>query len=216
MTADNERSKPNPEFVTLFVGPESDAKPFRIHLNAIIHYSPFFKNAFTNEQYEEAKTKSMKLENVDEKVFGLFNNWLYTQDIEHSDATDPELMELAKLWTAAGSWAIPSLQNQAMDELTKLVLQEHEPPTQSKDTILQQFLIHVYSTKEDTVLKQLAIHKMIRVLPTVVSPKEWAADFPDGVMADFAEALMKQHISLPKGFENPAFRAQDYMVKEDD
>jgi hypothetical protein len=49
------------------------------------------------------KAKSMKLENVDEKVFGLFNKWLYTQDIEHSDATDPELMDLAKLWTTVGS-----------------------------------------------------------------------------------------------------------------
>jgi hypothetical protein len=59
-----------------------------------------------------------------------------------------------------------------MDELTKLVLQEHETPTQSKDTILQQFFIHTYYTKEDTVLKQLAAHKMIWVLPTVVSPKK--------------------------------------------
>ncbi len=183
-------------------------------MDAIIHYSPFFKEAFSNQQYTEAETKVMKLENVDEKVFGLFNNWLYTQDILHSDSAQPELMELAKLWTVAGDWKIPSLQNQAMRDLSSMIINEPEPPTGDKDAILGQFLVHAYSTKEDTALKRLAVHKMIRVLPFVVSPKEWITEFPDGMMADIAEGLMKHHQSLPNEFKNPAYRSGDYMVKE--
>jgi hypothetical protein len=192
-------------------------------MDAITHYSPFFKTAFTNGQYTEAETKVMKLEDIDEKVFGLFNQWLYTQelytqDILHAnaDAAKPKLMELAKLWTAAAKWEIPSLQNKVMAELVKLIINEPQPPTKAKDDILQQFLIHAYSTKEDTALKKLAVHKMIRVLPAVVAPKEWIKEFPDGMMEDFAEALMEYHNSLPLSLKHPKFRSEHYMVKVND
>jgi hypothetical protein len=102
----------------------------------------------------------MKLEKIDEQVFGLFNNWLYTQDIEHSGATDPELMELAKLWTAAGNWKIPRLQNQAMGDLKALIIDpDHEIPDKDKDTVLRQFIVHAYTARGDTALKRLAVHK---------------------------------------------------------
>lgn len=212
MTPNVISSKPNPQFVEIVVGPNSEK--FKIHLDAIIHYSPFFKEAFTNQQYGEAETKVMKFENVDEKVFGLFNNWLYTQDILHADDTEPRLMELAKLWTAAGKWKIPSLQNQAMGDLSRMLIDEPEPPTQCNDAILQEFLAHAYAAREVTALKRLAVQKMIRVLPSVVSLKEWVAQFPEGMMADIAEALMKHHQSLPAGHKTPVFQIQQYMVRQ--
>ena len=55
--------------------------------------SPYFKNTFTNSWNDEAKTKIMKVTDTDEQVFGLFNNRLYYEEIEHADATEPSLME---------------------------------------------------------------------------------------------------------------------------
>jgi hypothetical protein len=65
--------KPNPEFVNIFIG-SFNSQPFKIHLDVIIAYSPYFKTAFTNNEFEEGRTKSMRLKDVDEKVFGIFNN----------------------------------------------------------------------------------------------------------------------------------------------
>lgn len=156
----------------------------------------------------------MKLDNVDEKTFGLFNNWLYTQELEHADNVKPELMELAKLWTVAGTWKIPSLQNQAMRALIPLVMEEKEPPIQGLDTNIQQYLDHAYAAKESTALKALAVYKMILVLPAVDSLD--ARAIPDGVMVDLCSALVKHHKSQEKAARNPPLRNNDYMVKEDE
>jgi hypothetical protein len=56
----------------------------------------------------------------------------------------------------------------------------------------------------ETPLKRLAVQKMIRILPCVIS-LEWAADFPDGLILDISEALMKHHQILPGSLRNPAF-----------
>jgi hypothetical protein len=56
---------------------------------------------FGRLQYKlQARMKSTKLHNIDEKVFGLFNNRLYTPRLEHNDAVSPDLIELAKLPTS--------------------------------------------------------------------------------------------------------------------
>jgi hypothetical protein len=72
---------------------------------------------------------------------------------------------------------IPSLQNKAMLKITQLLITEPSPPTQDKDEALHQFLAHAYATKEDTVLKKMAVYVMLQVLPTMVSLKEWVVDF---------------------------------------
>jgi BTB/POZ domain len=199
--------------VTVFVG-ESNTKPFKIHLEAIIHYSPYFKAAFTNPDHVESQTKAMQLPTVDEKVFGLFNNWLYTQDIDHGDGSELQLMELAKLWTAAKTWKVPSLQNKALFKMTKLLITEPGSPSQEKDAALRQFLNHAYATDEETALKKMAVHAMFQVLPSVVLPKEWVADFPNGMLADFAEALMAHHQTLDGKDKIPRFDIRQMLGKE--
>jgi len=95
-----------------------------------------------------------------------------------------------------------------------MLIRDLKPPTQDNDVALHQFLAHAYSTKEETQLKKLAVQKMILVLPTVVSLKEWAADFPDGLMVDISEALMKHHQSLPANYKTPKFTIKNHLVPE--
>lgn len=159
----------------------------------------------------------MRLPDIDEKAFGIFNKWLYTPEtLRADDAIELGLLNVAKLWTAAGKWRIPTLQNQCMTLLSRMTIKDSKPPTKTKDNILHQFLMHAYSTKEDTQLKKLAVQKMIRVLPFVISLKEWAAGFPEGLMVDISEALMKHHQTLPPGLKNPSFLAAEYMLPEEE
>jgi hypothetical protein len=46
--------------------------------------------------------------------------------------------------------------------------------------------------------------------------KEWAKDFPDGMLVDFAELLMKHHSNLPDDHRDPEFRMEYYLVTEND
>ncbi|KAH8802260.1 hypothetical protein F5882DRAFT_502403 [Hyaloscypha sp. PMI_1271] len=196
-------SKPNPEFVNIFIG-SFNSQPFKIHLDVIIAYSPYFKTAFANNEFQEGRTKSMRLKDVDEKVFGIFNNWLYKPNgLRAEDATELGLLLVAKLWTAAAF---------SRGRSSKI----RKPPTQTSDNALNQFLVHAYSAKEETQLKKLAVQKMIRVLPSVISLKDWAAEFPNGLMIDISEALMKHHQSLPGGLRNPTFVVKDYMLPEEE
>ncbi|KAN0117106.1 hypothetical protein V8E51_003083 [Hyaloscypha variabilis] len=148
--------KPNPEFVPTFV-------------DAIIHYLPFFKNAFTNPEYGEATTKTLKLENVDEKVF-------------------------------------------AMLKITHLLVTTPGPPSKIKDDAIRQFLHHAYDTKDETVLKKMAVYVMLMVSPLIVSQREWVADFPERMLADFADALMIHHQSLDDENKIPKFDIRNFRV----
>jgi hypothetical protein len=58
----------------------------------------------------------------------------------------------------------------------------------------------------------MAVYVMLQVLPTMVSLKEWVVDFPDGMLADFAEALMRHHQTLADGDKIPRFNFKDYVV----
>jgi hypothetical protein len=60
LSINNGSSEPNPKFVSIFAGP-SETKPFKIHLDAIVHYSPYFGDASTNKENDKAQGKAIKL-----------------------------------------------------------------------------------------------------------------------------------------------------------
>ncbi|PVH78684.1 hypothetical protein DL98DRAFT_533597 [Cadophora sp. DSE1049] len=168
-------SKPGAEFVQLCIGPQ--AQVFSIHLSLISHYSSYFRDSFNRQHGIEGQTKIMLLKDVEVSVFGLFNQWLYTQEIE-CEGTSPDLMDVAKLWSYAGVWNVWQLQNDAMKLLIPLVNRESEGPQKEKNTVLQQFIDFAYTTKEGTALKRLAVHRMMSVVSSVDNTKQWIDNFP--------------------------------------
>ncbi len=157
-------SKPGSEFVRIHIGEESQV--FSIHLDVISHDSSYFRDAFSRQHGIEGQTKIMILKDIEVKVFGMFNQWLYTKVIE-CDGTEPDLMDLAKLWSCASVWRVSQLQNDAMKLLIPLVSAQVKGPAAGRNNILQQFIDHAYSTKEYSVLKKLVVHKMMSFIPTV-------------------------------------------------
>ncbi|KAK0104913.1 hypothetical protein ONS95_005176 [Cadophora gregata] len=200
-------SKPGAEFVQLWVGPQ--AQVFSIHLDLISHYSSYFRDAFNRQHGIEGQTKTMLLRDVEVSVFGLFNQWLYTKQID-GEGTDPDLMDVAKLWSYGSVWKVWQLQNEAMRVLIPLVNRECEGPQEENDTVLQKFIEYAYTTREETALKRLAVHRMMSFVSGVINVKRWIDNFPDGMLADFTVELMKRTAKLPKDFfttprENPIF-----------
>jgi hypothetical protein len=185
-----------------------------LYKDAIMESSPHFKTVFDNKKGPEGESKILKLPDVEAEVFVLFNNWLNTNNIDHTDLKDPELMELAKLWTKAGDWEIPALQNQAMYLLIRLIKDTREAPSQEKDGILREFYQHAYAAKGQTFLKKLAVHKMTCSIPQLVSLDEWVSEFPEGMMADITKAWIKHHASLPDEYKYPPIKTAEFLVKE--
>jgi len=59
---------------------ETHHQTFPIHKGHICHYSPFFDAEF-NGTFSEAETQLVELYEVKPETFGIFVNWIYTQDI---------------------------------------------------------------------------------------------------------------------------------------
>ncbi|KAH6718792.1 hypothetical protein BKA61DRAFT_731345 [Leptodontidium sp. MPI-SDFR-AT-0119] len=196
-------SKPGSEFVQIHIGEESQV--FSIHLDVISHDSSYFRDAFSRQHGIEGQTKIMILKDIEVKVFGMFNQWLYTKVIE-CDGTEPDLMDLAKLWSCASVWRVSQLQNDAMKLLIPLVSAQVEGPAAGRNNILQQFIDHAYSTKEYSVLKKLAVHKMMSFIPTVRNVKMWLEAFPHDMQTDFTCEVVKNVSRLPKNLQFPQLK----------
>ncbi|KUJ12246.1 uncharacterized protein LY89DRAFT_756601 [Mollisia scopiformis] len=109
--------KPGRDIVHVKVG--LGLQDFGIHKNLLCGYSPFFKTAFTSG-FEEARSGIMKLPEKDAKMFELFYNWLYTQELWDRDARReewPELEGLMKLYIFADTVKVPVLKNHIIDTL---------------------------------------------------------------------------------------------------
>ncbi|KAH7304858.1 hypothetical protein BKA65DRAFT_560350 [Rhexocercosporidium sp. MPI-PUGE-AT-0058] len=196
-------SKPGVEFVQVHIGEEGQV--FSIHLDVITHDSSYFRDAFNRQHGLEGQTKIMILKDTEVKVFGMFNQWLYTKVIE-CDGTESDLMDLAKLWSCASVWRVSQLQNDAMKLLIPLVAAQVEGPEPGRNTLLQQFIDHAYSTKEYSVLKKLAVHKIMSFIPSVKNVKNWLEAFPPGMQTDFTCEMVKQVSKLPKNLQFPQLK----------
>ncbi|TVY45882.1 hypothetical protein LSUB1_G000478 [Lachnellula subtilissima] len=77
------------------------------------YYSPFFDAAF-NGSFEEGVTQSMDIVDVDPKVFALFLNWLYTQNVAQDQDNAQTLGTFINLWLLDDRFLIPKLQNETL------------------------------------------------------------------------------------------------------
>ncbi|KAL2066893.1 hypothetical protein VTL71DRAFT_1317 [Oculimacula yallundae] len=151
------RSAPRPQsIVTIFIGPEESKEIFNVHKDIICHYSSFFAKAFSSTLLE-GKTHTMNLPDVDSDIFGILVEWFYTQriDLDPTDR-DSNVLFLAKLWSLAQRFAMPSLQNKVMDGLRPLV-----ECVESEG--LKGFLQYAYESKNGKsrlILRKLAADRM--------------------------------------------------------
>ena len=61
------------------------AKPYTIHEKLLISCSPYFRKAFTGD-FREARDRGIALDDVTERTFEVFVQWLYSQKMVRPDA----------------------------------------------------------------------------------------------------------------------------------
>jgi hypothetical protein len=86
--------------VIIIVDLGANQQTFVIHKHLISHYSPFFKAEF-DSNIEQGETKTMTMEDVDARIFGLFVHWLYTQTKRMSQLQSRPLIDWAKFYSLA-------------------------------------------------------------------------------------------------------------------
>jgi hypothetical protein len=84
-----------------------------VHRSFLSAHSEYFRAALEGS-YEEAKTSTVNLKDVDAPTFDIFVGWLYSQQITTAVGDVPEFYELVKLWIFADFAQVPRLQNQVL------------------------------------------------------------------------------------------------------
>ena len=105
--------------VTFIVGKENVKQTFVNHKNLATSNSGVFKAAFDGN-FLEGHTQSMRLEDVESRIFGYFVQWLYDRTFPYgSNLQDDELplITYAKLWTLAGRCLVTTLQDELAMQL---------------------------------------------------------------------------------------------------
>ena len=197
-------------FVTIIV---SDAKlNYVVHKQLITFYSPFFDRAF-NGQFIEGETQTMTLEDVDGNTFGLFVNWLYTQKVCHpgSKPEKLEVMEMAMLWTLAGRFMIPKLQNQIMPDI-ELAMADGEW------NIIFPVYKYAYEVEEATKLKVAAVQDLLVYIKNCGHENmgKHVQDLPHNMLVDFTKILLMKSKVRPSNFKFEGLMVEEIKAEKDD
>ncbi|KAH7382020.1 hypothetical protein BKA64DRAFT_713263 [Cadophora sp. MPI-SDFR-AT-0126] len=159
---------------------EDHHQTFPIHKNHICHYSSFFDAAF-NGNFAEAESQEVVLYEVQPPVFGMFVNWLYTQEIVMEDGEPPNVHGLVHLWLLADRILVPSLQNQVIN------LIERTRQQKGNDRLPSELFPYIY--KYTTAESALRLY-LIRVCsaPYLAQIKN-TKNYPHQLLVDIINAI---------------------------
>jgi hypothetical protein len=135
----------------------------------------------------EGQTQAMTLEDIDPHIFGIFNNWLYTQKLEMEDGKRLKLIELAKFWSLAQRFMIFDLMERLLKDMDGSFASS-DPLTGSTLKDFQHYAYLVAEDQEDSPLRKLAIKKTLCEI-NMYNIDSIIGDFPEGMLVDFAKAL---------------------------
>ncbi|KAH7333112.1 hypothetical protein BKA65DRAFT_40143 [Rhexocercosporidium sp. MPI-PUGE-AT-0058] len=162
---------------------ETHHQSFPIHKNHICHYSAFFDAAF-NGNFAEAESQEVQLYEVMPETFGIFVNWLYTQEIMSEDGEAPDIRSLVHLWLLADRILVPSLQNQAID------LIEQTRQQKGNDRLPSELFPIIYeNTNADSALRLYVVR--VCSAPYLAQIKN-AKNYPPQLLLDIVNAIRER------------------------
>ena len=108
--------------VTVYVSPEQ--YPFYFHRGRLYQHSSFFEKRF-HGSFQDATTGSMYLEEYGVDEFKLFEEWLYSGELNYpKDSDDPSLV-LVKVFCLAKDAEISNLQNATLNVIRDRATEQH-------------------------------------------------------------------------------------------
>lgn len=116
------------------------------------------------------------------------------------------MTELAELWTAAGSWLIPRLQNTVIDDINL---------DNASLEVLKEVITYAYKDKKVTMLQRKVI-SVLYYLSTVKNVAGWTASLPHRALADFTDLLLEHRKSMTVDLGWLADHKSVFHVKEEE
>lgn len=130
-------------------------KVFEVHKGILCFYSGYFRAAF-NGRWKESQEGNIDMPSISPSVFKLFVHWVYSRQLEIAAETGSgeEGTQLARLWIFGDAHEIPTLQNEVITTMRRVMVKESVVPSGPminhvyENTVpqsrLRQFLIDVY------------------------------------------------------------------------
>jgi hypothetical protein len=191
------------ELVTIYIKVKkedgSEQKKFIIHKNFACHYSPMLKAAFTGS-FLEGQTQSMVLEDVEEEIFALFVNWLYSQKVEDAGEEIPDQDDLIRLWVLGQRLLVPKLQDQTIDALHKRSDEDWTAPT------------HMTKYIYDNTVEGSALRRWIVDQCTLVDPDCFVPEQIEGFPREMLFELAAKFATIYRFATAPELDAKNYHV----
>lgn len=131
----------------------------------------------------------MTFDDIEAPLFGLFNNWLYTQQIVNEEGNRLQLIEYAKLWLLSQRFLMPGLKTTLLTEIGKTAPSKDAKSGSTLEDF-QQYAYLVADKQEDSVLKKVAIEKTLSSV-NQSNIDEVMSSFPEGMLVDFTRALLE-------------------------
>ena len=108
--------------MTVYVSPEQ--YPFYFHKGRLCQHSSFFEKRF-HGSFQDATTGSVYLEEYGVDEFTLFEEWLYSEQINYPKDSDNPSLLLVKVFCLAQDAEISNLQNATLDVIRDRATEQH-------------------------------------------------------------------------------------------
>lgn len=147
--------------ITLLIG--KDNKKFVVHKTFACYYSPVFDAAF-NGAFDNSKTQTYDLGEVEENTVALLVAWIYSQKIVTPEAAVNETFKafqfnLVRLWVLADQLMIPQLQ-----DVSIALLEESRASVERIPTTMLQYAYQ--NTTPQCKLREWFLYACARYFPS--------------------------------------------------
>lgn len=92
--------------LTVKVGAGVAQKSFVVHAELLSYHSSFFKAATTGT-WDEAKTSIVNLPEDDPKIFGIFQDWVYGEELELDPDQAADIALILAIWVFGDKSKLP-------------------------------------------------------------------------------------------------------------
>ncbi|KAF2809743.1 uncharacterized protein BDZ99DRAFT_571505 [Mytilinidion resinicola] len=202
---------------TITVSPKK--KAYTIRLDLLVHYSEYFRAAFTGS-FKEAEEKKIHLSDVEESTFDYFMDWLYytkiTTSQEHKDPKDDPhpYYIFVELYILGDKYQIPNLRKYVIDHnfqyflrvddvlpVPHIITQAYESLPETSP--LRRFFSDLYSIRLSSYFQAITVEM-----------REKPSCLPNGFLV---EALIKASDirDVAKKGKSPALKLCDYHEHPD-
>lgn len=188
-------SEPHPTFVIILVGAEE--APFGIQKDFLCDRSDFFRQHL-EKQTEERVEHIIKLPETTKEVFGMVQNFLYTDKVISDVADVPPYEALIGLWNLGHKLGIRGLCEKSLNAMVECRKTTRRIPATP-------LLIQVWrDTPEGSTIRKLLLSWTAEYMRSSDARAEFAKSLPQEVLSELVVTMSSIELAAPEAVTQPA------------